>query len=339
VHNVEAVLTAFLPYHDSSHFARLVSLLSLSGKWSFLSGVARTSSPLPRSVLVRAATTDPSLLSFIVSNGLTDTSTPASSSLAAAVTLDLCAACPSLPENTVTLVLASALPCVRSVTRRETLAAALMCVASVCGRAQVSSEVADTVTNTCVRRAVGGKTDSPFDADPLLAAIVVLCFKPLQSISRSRALCKLPRMFPSNTLPSAADTLRHGSFALLLTSSFPSSNPYRHLLTHGDLPPSPSPPPPPPSSSSHSSSSSSPFVRAAAAALCDCVWRGGHYVSFLLQVLHTPPHRSRHCRVPLTRRALLLPSVLRACSHLFLRLRHRESCNPNSSGWPPPSCS
>jgi hypothetical protein len=61
-----------------------------------------------------------------------------------------------------------------------------MCIAAVCGRAQVSAEVADTVTNTCVRRAVGGKTDSPFDADPLLAAIVVLCFKPLPSISRSR---------------------------------------------------------------------------------------------------------------------------------------------------------
>jgi U3 small nucleolar RNA-associated protein 10 len=184
VHNVEAILAAFLPYHDSSHFARLATLLSLSGKWSFLAGVASTSSPLPRAVLVRAATTDSSLLSFVVANGLTDTSTPAASSLAAAVTLDLCAACPSLPENTVTIVLASALPCVRSVTRRETLAAALMCVAAVCGRARVSAEVADTVTNTCVRRAVGGKTDSPFDSDPLLAAIVVLCFKPLESISR-----------------------------------------------------------------------------------------------------------------------------------------------------------
>jgi U3 small nucleolar RNA-associated protein 10 len=184
VHNVDAVLAAFIPYHDSSHFARLVGLLSLSGKWSFLAGVAQSSSPLPRSVLVRAATKDPSLLSFIVANGLTDASTSAASSLAAAVTLDLCAACSSLPENSVTLVLASALPCVRSVTRRETLAAALMCIAAVCGRAQVSAEVADTVTNTCVRRAVGGKTDSPFDADPLLAAIVVLCFKPLPSISR-----------------------------------------------------------------------------------------------------------------------------------------------------------
>jgi U3 small nucleolar RNA-associated protein 10 len=184
VHNVEPILAAFLPYHDSSHFARLVGLLSLSGKWLFLKGVAQSSSPLPRSVLVRAATTDPSVLAFIVTNGLTDTSTPASSSLAASVTLDLCSVCPSLPENTVTLVLASALPCVRSVTRRETLAAALMCIAAVCGRAQVSSDVADAVTNTCLRRAVGGKTDSPFDSEPLLAAIVVLCFKPLPSISR-----------------------------------------------------------------------------------------------------------------------------------------------------------
>ncbi len=336
MHNVDAILAAFIPYHDSSHFARLAGLLSLSGKWSFLAGVARSSSPLPRSVLVRASVKDSSLLSFIVANGLTDASTPAASSLAAAVTLDLCAASPSLPENTVTLVLASALPCVRSVTRRETLAAALMCIAAVCGRAQVSAEVADTVTNTCVRRAVGGKTDSPFDADPLLAAIVVLCFKPLPSISRSRAPCKptapSPLIAPSSPLRYAASWLTRSSpdalFSFLQVTSSSVDTRY------------------PTSFAVHAVSV--PYLYSSPAHSC------------VLQQLHcanasgVAATTCRFCcrctprRCPISRPDVAQPppltntspfSVLRARSCGFLCIRHRQSRNSNCFGWSPSSFS
>ncbi|KAG5192598.1 hypothetical protein JKP88DRAFT_351774 [Tribonema minus] len=67
-HNVDAVVSCILPWHDSKVFVRMVQLLNLTqdgGRWAFLTAVAKTGIPLPREALARQASHDMALLEFI----------------------------------------------------------------------------------------------------------------------------------------------------------------------------------------------------------------------------------------------------------------------------------
>ena len=52
--DVPAVLALFLPYHESPHFAKMISILVIDKKspWAFLEAFKKAGKPLPRSVLV-----------------------------------------------------------------------------------------------------------------------------------------------------------------------------------------------------------------------------------------------------------------------------------------------
>ena len=78
VYNVDAVMEAVLPYHDSAFFGRLVQILELASAsralgpgsstvalWQFLSGCQSTGAPLTRDVLVRQCLKDTAVLRFI----------------------------------------------------------------------------------------------------------------------------------------------------------------------------------------------------------------------------------------------------------------------------------
>ena len=66
--NVSDILTVFFPYHDSPHFAKMVSILTIDDNcpWRFLSSYKILGKPLARSVLVTEMLKSGELTRFIV---------------------------------------------------------------------------------------------------------------------------------------------------------------------------------------------------------------------------------------------------------------------------------
>lgn len=57
VHNVDALLATFAPFHVTPQFSRLVQLCRLEGtQWSMLEQMRSTGATLPRAALVQACT-------------------------------------------------------------------------------------------------------------------------------------------------------------------------------------------------------------------------------------------------------------------------------------------
>ena len=68
--NIEATFLAFLPYHDSTAFAKIVQLLKISektssNKFSFLLSIKKSKQSLQRAVLVRSMKSDHELLKLV----------------------------------------------------------------------------------------------------------------------------------------------------------------------------------------------------------------------------------------------------------------------------------
>ena len=68
LYNVDDLLSCVFPYHQSNVFARVVQLLNIvNTKWSWLTSIQKTGSPLPRSTIVQHCLSNPAFLSFISS--------------------------------------------------------------------------------------------------------------------------------------------------------------------------------------------------------------------------------------------------------------------------------
>ena len=67
--NARDVMSVFMPYHESPHFAKMVSILSIEGNapWSFLSGYKASGAALQKSVLVTEMLRNTELARFVVS--------------------------------------------------------------------------------------------------------------------------------------------------------------------------------------------------------------------------------------------------------------------------------
>lgn len=66
--NVQDILSLFMPYHESPHFAKMVSILSIddNSPWRFLSAFKTLGKPLPRSVLTTEMLKSKELTRYIV---------------------------------------------------------------------------------------------------------------------------------------------------------------------------------------------------------------------------------------------------------------------------------
>ncbi|TFK48252.1 hypothetical protein OE88DRAFT_1664727 [Heliocybe sulcata] len=67
--NVEDVLSLFLPFHESPHFAKMVTILHINkqSKWSFLLPLKSAAQPLPRTSLVTEMTRNSDISRFVAS--------------------------------------------------------------------------------------------------------------------------------------------------------------------------------------------------------------------------------------------------------------------------------
>jgi U3 small nucleolar RNA-associated protein 10 len=66
--NVPDILVLFLPYHESPHFAKMVSILSIEPNtaWSFMAGFKVSGKAIPRSALVTEMLHNRGLARFVV---------------------------------------------------------------------------------------------------------------------------------------------------------------------------------------------------------------------------------------------------------------------------------
>ncbi len=68
IHNTEDILSAFLPFHETPVFARLLALVRWGkgdGRWQFLSKAQRARAAVSRDTLIGACVKDPSILEFV----------------------------------------------------------------------------------------------------------------------------------------------------------------------------------------------------------------------------------------------------------------------------------
>ena len=66
LYNTDDLLACVFPYHQSNVFARVVQLLNLSNtKWSWLTAVQKTGSPLPRSTIIQHCTSNSAFFTFL----------------------------------------------------------------------------------------------------------------------------------------------------------------------------------------------------------------------------------------------------------------------------------
>ena len=86
LYNIDDLLACVSPYHQSVVFARVVQLLNLTNtKWSWLTSVQKTGSPLPQSTIIQHCISNPAFFTFlsglVFNIGKTKTNTENSSSV------------------------------------------------------------------------------------------------------------------------------------------------------------------------------------------------------------------------------------------------------------------
>ncbi|EPQ56067.1 hypothetical protein GLOTRDRAFT_129071 [Gloeophyllum trabeum ATCC 11539] len=124
--NVENVLRLFLPYHDSPHFAKMVSILHLDkqSKWAFLLPFKAAAQYLPRTALVTEMTRNTDLARFVASlfpSALEESSTyRALVAFHTGALLDFIAATKSLNEGQLAFVLPALLKPLQVTTPEKT---------------------------------------------------------------------------------------------------------------------------------------------------------------------------------------------------------------------------
>ena len=66
LYNTDDLVACVFPYHQSNVFARVVQLLNLTNtKWSWLTSVQKTGSPLPRSTIIQHCISNPAFFTFL----------------------------------------------------------------------------------------------------------------------------------------------------------------------------------------------------------------------------------------------------------------------------------
>ncbi|KAF9401164.1 HEAT repeat-containing protein 1 [Mortierella sp. AD011] len=70
--NIDAILHAILPYHESAHFVTMVSILQIeeSSRWMFLRPIRKSKQPLDRTLLIQYMLKDRSLVEFVCETAL-----------------------------------------------------------------------------------------------------------------------------------------------------------------------------------------------------------------------------------------------------------------------------
>ncbi|GFR47970.1 hypothetical protein Agub_g9794, partial [Astrephomene gubernaculifera] len=162
VRNVDALMTAALPYHATNEFVRLVQVLALGAPgslWGWLSKMQTSGAALPRHLLTQRCANDRQLLLFICKaagyfGGAASSSRPSSRTFLSFYAVLLCevlAAMPSVGEEILAALLPHLLEGLGRGAAQDYRAATLMVIAELCSRATLGRDFVKVLLNTMLK--------------------------------------------------------------------------------------------------------------------------------------------------------------------------------------------
>ncbi|KAF8578875.1 ARM repeat-containing protein [Ramaria rubella] len=156
--NVDAIMALFLPYHETVHFAKIVSILHVkeSSLWSFLSPLKAAGKPLPRSILVDEMVVNVDLVRFVV--GLlpealrTGRTFRTLTGFTASITMDYLAHKGMIEEEVVALLLPAFTRTLSSDSDQDCALAGCVALAALSQRCRLSSHALGAIVSEMVKQ-------------------------------------------------------------------------------------------------------------------------------------------------------------------------------------------
>lgn len=154
--NVEELMSAALPYHETEQFVRLVQILKLEprSRWAFLAPMQQSGAPAPREALVLRCITDRSLLRFVCELAQRQADTRVAGRVAlpfyAVLVCELLVKVQAVDEPLLTMLLPYLLAGLSSSVVPDYRAATYMIIGQLASRATFTADLVTVlVTETC----------------------------------------------------------------------------------------------------------------------------------------------------------------------------------------------
>ena len=209
--NVDAVLAAMLPFHDSTMFGRIVSLLHLDvddrrggsdgrradSLWGFLGGVKKRATPLNRATLVQQCVKERALLAFVSKAARSmvenkDAEPKLHISFATILTIELLRATPRVDSNLIRLLLPDVLFALATARAPRYRMAAYMVLAQLCQSTKLSKPMVNAVIRAVSKTLAGATTAR--DGVTCLAIIYQTQRHKVLPPNVANALLRVPRL-------------------------------------------------------------------------------------------------------------------------------------------------
>ncbi|KAF9427830.1 HEAT repeat-containing protein 1, partial [Podila epigama] len=152
--NVDAVVRCILPYHETSLFVTMVSILQIedSSRWVFLRPIRKSKQPLERNLLIQYMLKDRSLIEFVCETVLEAVSRQMSFktlvSFYAAVILQYIASLPYITDEALVIIFPYILEGLKAKGYPEYQIASYMIISQISERTTLKYEVLDTLFTT-----------------------------------------------------------------------------------------------------------------------------------------------------------------------------------------------
>ncbi|KAF9097064.1 HEAT repeat-containing protein 1 [Mortierella sp. AD031] len=152
--NIDAIMHAILPYHETALFVTMVSILQIgeTSRWAFLRPIRKSKQPLDRTVLIQNMLKDRSLVEFICETVLQAvtrrTSFKTLISFYAAVMLQYIATLPTITDEVLTAIFPYILEGLKAKASPEYQIASYMIISQISERATLTFEVLSSLFAT-----------------------------------------------------------------------------------------------------------------------------------------------------------------------------------------------
>ncbi|KAF9277204.1 HEAT repeat-containing protein 1 [Mortierella alpina] len=171
--NIDAIIHAVLPYHETALFVTMISILQIeeTSRWVFLRPIRKSKQPLERTLLIQYMLKDRSIVEFICETVLQAvtrrTSFKTLMSFYAAVMLQYIASLPVITDEVLTIVFPFILEGLKAKTSPEYQIASYMIISQISERATLTYEVLSSLFATM--------TSSYANTFQMLLCIVHVC--------------------------------------------------------------------------------------------------------------------------------------------------------------------
>ncbi|KAG0306063.1 HEAT repeat-containing protein 1, partial [Linnemannia gamsii] len=153
-YNIDAIMHAVLPYHETALFVTMVSILQIeeTSRWAFLRPVRKSKQPLDRTLLIQNMLKDRSLVEFVCETALQAvtrrTSFKTLMSFYAAVMLQYIATLPAITDEVLTAIFPYILEGLKAKNSPEYQIASYMIISQISERATLTFEVLTSLFTT-----------------------------------------------------------------------------------------------------------------------------------------------------------------------------------------------